>query len=139
MIGRCVRNTGAALGEPCRGNWHTAKTVFHLEIGRSYIILGMGLFETVLSALVVDETGKPNWLPIGLFDFQDTRLPSDWEFVLVDGLAASGGDASNRWVARWGYSELVHNARHSDELIERDPVALEIVAGELARRRGVGE
>lgn len=78
-----------------------------------------------------DETEKPNWLPIGLFDFADTALPASWEFAVLDGTAASGGEASNRWVARWGYPELVRDDRHSDALIERDPGALAIFAREL--------
>ena len=97
-------------------------------------MLGLGIFETVLLALVCDETGKPNWLPIGLFEFERTTLPTDWEFALLDGAAASGGDASDRWVVRWGYAELVRNDRHSDALIERDPAALEIFFRELEKR-----
>ena len=47
-------------------------------------------FETVLLALVCDDTEEPNWLPIGVFEFQSEALPADWEFVLLDPLAASG-------------------------------------------------
>lgn len=134
MIARCVRNTGAALGEPAHGRFYTSETVFHLELEKDYVVLGLGIFETVLLALVCDETGKPNWLPIGLFELESTILPVDWEFAVVDGLAASGGDASDRWVARWGYRELVRDGRHSDALIEREPGALEIFTRELHDR-----
>lgn len=134
MIARCVRKTGAALGEPSRGSFYTLETVFHLEVGKHYVILGLGIFETILLALVCDETQKPNWLPIGLFDLTDKELPAGWEFGVLDGIAASGGDASNRWVARWGYPELVRDDRHSDALIERDPDALAIFARELRDR-----
>ena len=136
MIARCIHNTGSTLGEPCRGSFYTVDTLFNLELGQPYVVLGLGIFETVLLALVCDETRRPNWLPIGLFDFEGTVLPADWEFAVVDGLGASGGDASNRWVARWGYPELVRDDRHSDALIERDPHALEIFARELRNRSG---
>ncbi len=134
MIARCIHNTGSALGQPLRGNFYTVETVFEVELGKEYVVLGLGIFETVLLALVCDETGKPNWLPIGLFEIEHTVLPAHWEFALVDGAAASGGDASNRWVALWGYPELVRDDRHSDALIERDPRALEIFTRELHDR-----
>jgi hypothetical protein len=63
-------------------------------------------------------------------------LPEDWEFVILDRLAASGGEASNRWVAVWGYRELVRNRAHSDRLIERDPEALSIFDYEVNARTG---
>jgi hypothetical protein len=132
MIARCVRNTGATLGVPERGHLYSANTVFGLVIGAEYPVLGLGIWETVLVALVCDETGKPNWLPVGLFEITSQHVPADWEFALLDGLAASGGDASNRWVARVGYPELVRNPSHSDELVERDPAALRIFFRELA-------
>lgn len=134
VIGECICNTGAGLGEPMRGAFYGMNSVFRLEVGKSYQVLGFGLFETVMLALVCDETGKPNWLPVGLFRFERSALPDDWEFAILDGVAASGGDASNRWVARWGYRELVHNDRHSDALVERDPAALEIFFRELQKR-----
>jgi hypothetical protein len=99
-------------------------------------VLGLGIFETELSVLVCDETDKPNWLPIGLFELEISQTPIDWEFALYDGVAASGGDASNRWVARWGYHELVRDDTHSDALIEREPHALELFYRELDRRSG---
>jgi hypothetical protein len=55
-----------------------------------------------------------------------SSIPSDWHFVLLDGIAASGGDASNRWVAKWGYRQLVSDPSHSDALLERDSNALAI-------------
>lgn len=134
MLGRCVHNVGSNLGPPERCHFFTAETVFNVEVGKEYLVLGLGIFETVLLALVCDETAKPNWLPIGLFEFDSRALPSDWEFVLLDGRAASGGDATNRWIAKWGYAELVRDERHSDALIERDPQALGISSRELEKR-----
>jgi hypothetical protein len=82
-----------------------------------------------------DETGRPRWQPIGLFEIDHQRLPEDWEFVLLDGIAASGGDALNRRVAMWGYRELVRDLEHSDRLIERDPAAFGVFFGELAKAK----
>jgi hypothetical protein len=134
MIGRAVHDVGATLGSPERGAFYTAETAFHVTVGREYQLLGLGLFETVLLALVCDDTRKPSWLPIGVFEFPSQRFPADWEFVLVDPVAASGGDASNRWVALWGYPELVRDRSHSDRLVERDAGALETFFRELAKR-----
>jgi hypothetical protein len=134
VVGKCIHRIGASLGPPSRGYFYSAETVFHVEVGALYDVLGLGIFETLLLALVCDDTGKPGWLPAGVFEFQAQTLPSDWEFALIDGKAASGGDASNRWVARWGYAELVRDEHHSDALIERDPAALSVFFRELAKR-----
>ncbi len=133
MIAKCLHNTGASLGPPDRGRFYGPETVFELEIGGEYPVLGMGIFETTLLALVVDDTRRPNWLPAGLFEFGYQQIPDEWEFVLLDGAAASGAESANRWVARWGYEELVRSESHSDDLIERDPAALDVFFRELAK------
>lgn len=138
MKGRCVHATGASLGAPLRGAAFSDQTEFDLDVGAEYEILGLGLFETTLFALVCDNTGKPNWLPVGLFDIPPTALPPGWEFSLIDGVAASGGDASNRWVARWGYTDLVRGDDHVVALIERDPEALRIFFQELKKEQTLG-
>ena len=135
MIGRCVHTTGASLGGPERGAFYSGTTVFDLELGKLYPIVGLGLFETVMLALVCDESGRPNWLPVGVFEIDSTTLPTDWEFAVLDGRGASGGDVSDRWVVRWGYPELVHDDRHLEGLIEREPAALEVFSRELAKRK----
>src|SRR2546430_15543375 len=96
MIARCVRKTGASLGVPERGHFYTAETVFHVEVGTDYPVLGMSLWETILLVLVCDEMVRPHWYPAGLFEIDHQRLPDDWEFVLLDGIAASGGEALDR-------------------------------------------
>jgi hypothetical protein len=137
MLGRCVRNTGESLGSPDRGHFYSVETVFPVSTGSEYPVFGLGIFETVLVALVRDDTGYPSWFPVGLFEFDFQKIPADWEFALHDGRAASGGDTSNRWVARWGYPELVRDESHSDGLIERDVHALETFSRELAKRENL--
>jgi len=95
----------------------------------------MSIWETSLDVLVCDDTGKPNWWPIGLFEFDHQTVPCDWEFGLLDGEAASGGDSLNKAVAYWGYKEMVRNPTHHDDLIERKPEALRVFFDELERRR----
>jgi hypothetical protein len=63
-------------------------------------------------------------------------MPADWEFALLDGRAASGGDSLDRWVALWGYPELARDTSHSDGLMERDPAALDLFFREFAKRPG---
>ncbi len=133
---RCVGRTGADLGVPTSRYFHTDRTDFHVKVGSVYYALGMGIWQTVLMVLVRDDTLRPSWLPVGLFEMSSSRLPEDWEFVILDRLAASGGEASNRWVAVWGYPELVRNRAHSDGLIERDPEALSIFDHEVNARTG---
>lgn len=126
MIARCIHTTGRALGTAARGHFYTDQTSFDVTVGVDYEVAGIGLYETVLLALIEDDSGMPNWLPVGLFDIVGEQLPTRWTFAILDGVAASGGDASGRWVAKWGYPELVRDPAHSDALINRDPDALAI-------------
>jgi hypothetical protein len=136
MIARCTHNSGADLGTPGRGHFYSAQTVFYLRVGSTYPVLRMGIWETVLLVLVCDETRTPTWLPIGLFDFDSQSVPADWEFALLDAKAASGGEYVSRWVALWGYSELVRDTAHSDALMEGDPAAVDVFFRELLKMQG---
>jgi hypothetical protein len=119
MIVRCVHKHGEELGIPERRRSFTDKTVFHVTVGVEYRVFAMSIWETELNILICDDTRKPNWWPIGLFEFDDQTLPCGWEFALLDGEAASGGHSLNKEVARWGYREMIHNPKHHDDLIER--------------------
>lgn len=121
------RRTKAAI----LGSFYTPETRFHLKAGSKYEVLGLGVWGPALIALVCDETGEPNWHPIEVFELGVQKMPSDWEFSRR---AASDAEILGRWVAVWGYPELVRNVNHSQLLIERDPDALKIFFRELAKR-----
>lgn len=134
MIARCKYNTGKDI--PGRGRMAVSPdATYPVKVGRDYTVMGMGIFETDLSVLICDETGKPFWHPIGLFDIPTQEVPLHWEFCLLDGVAASGGDATNRWIAKWGYPELVRDPDHSEKLMERDPLALDLFFRQLAESK----
>jgi hypothetical protein len=123
---RCTGTSGADLDSEPGRYFHTDRTQFHVDVGEVYDVFAIGMWETVLLALVRDNTGNPNWLPVALFEIGLSPLPTAWEFALLDPVAASGGESANRWVALWGYPELARNPAHSDSLIERDPDALRV-------------
>lgn len=126
MIGKCRYNTGSELLHPARGHFYSERTKFALTPGQDYRVAGLGIFETILLALVCDDTGKPNWLPVGLFDLEDMEVADSWHFAVRNGLLAAGGDPTGQWIAMWGYKELVFDPRHSEALIDREPEALAV-------------
>ncbi len=132
MIARCKYNMGKDV--PGRGRMAVSPdATYPVTVGRDYTVMGMGIFETDLSVLICDETGKPFWHPIGLFEIAAQGVPPHWEFCLLDGIAASGGDATNRWIAKWGYPELARDPAHSEGLMGRDPHALDLFFRELTK------
>ncbi|MFY9265604.1 MAG: hypothetical protein WAO61_09300 [Solirubrobacterales bacterium] len=94
----------------------------------------MGVFEGVMAVLIKNDYGLPDWIPVGLLEFDFPSFPPHWEFVLIDGVDASGGAASLGWAARWGYPELVRNSQHSDSLVERDEDAVRVFLQEYEKR-----
>jgi hypothetical protein len=82
VIVECIYSRGDELGENERGHFYSKSTVFDVQVGGTCVALGMGIFETILLLLISDDTSRPNWLPIGLFDLQSSALPCGAEFKL---------------------------------------------------------
>lgn len=133
MIAICQHTRSGSLADHQRGRFQDLDEQFNLTIGRSYIVVGMGIWETVLQLLVKDDRGLPAWCPAALFELNDQSLPADWRFVFRDGIRCSGSELFTRWVAQWGYEQLVSDEGHANALMEREPQALEIFQSEHAR------
>jgi hypothetical protein len=117
MLVRCLVNTGVPTQE--HGLWFSAKTKFHLTVGTDYPVHGVAVFKRGVIVLLLDDTGKPNWHPIELFEVTDGTLRPGWKFATRD-------DGDQGMQAIFGYPELVDDEGHKDALIERDPEALRI-------------
>lgn len=76
----------------------------------------MVLWTYGLGVLIVDDTGRPNWKPIGLFKVIDGNVPKYWEFAIVGGREPI--------LALWGYPSLIRDPSHHDDLIDRKLSAL---------------
>ena len=134
MIAVCAGVRTSELADHQRGRFAGIDQTYALTAGEAYVVLAVGIWETILQVLVRDDDGLPIWCPAGLFDIETQQMPAHWEFSLDEGVGASGPDLWTRWVARWGYPEVVRDPAHSDALMERDPHALEIFARELQQR-----
>jgi hypothetical protein len=134
MIAVCRYARSGSLADHQRGRFVAVDEAFNLTVDRTYLVVGMGIWETVLQVLVKDDTGLPAWCPAALFDIGDRPLPPAWRFALRDGARCSGTDLWTRWVAHWGYDQLVSDERHSDALMERDAEALAVFASEYVLR-----
>ncbi|MCX5395345.1 hypothetical protein [Streptomyces sp. NBC_00094] len=101
-----------------RKSGNTPQSRFNVTLGQEYLANAMALWTYGLGVLIVDDTGRPNWKPIGLFDVTDRKLPDDWEFTAVRD--------RDPLVALWGYPALIRDPNHHDDLIERKSSALEV-------------
>jgi hypothetical protein len=133
MRALCRFIDSASLADHQRGRFASIVEQYDLSVGELYAVLGMGIWETVLQVLVRNDWGLPVWCPAALFEIEDQPLPDHWRFALRSDVQASGRDLWTRWVAQWGYPELIVDERHSDALMERDAAALEIFSREIER------
>lgn len=133
MLAAAAHNRSSELADHQRGRFLEIEGTYPVTPGKLYPVIGLGIWETVLHALIEDDDGLANWCPIGLFDIGPQTLPSEWSFALADGVSASGRQLWTRWVARWGYDELVKDVDHSDALMNRDPEAIRIFQREVDR------
>lgn len=132
MIVTCAFIRASDLADHQRGRATDLDSVFPLTIGGRYLVVGMGLWEGVLSFLVRDDCGTPCFAPAGLFELACYVLPDSWRFRLGPGVRASGKDL---WVEPcegvWGYPELVDDPAHAGALEEREGRALAVFFREL--------
>ena len=124
MTAACRATRTSDLADHQRGRFSDLDEEFPVTSGRTYEVVGVGVWETTLEVLIRDDDGQPSWCPAGLFDISDQPMPDGWRFALRDGVSLSGRDLWTQWVVVCGYSTLVTDPTHSDRLMERDPAAL---------------
>lgn len=133
MFLTCIDNRASALSDHQRPRGSVENSTYPLTVGTSYPVLGMLLWENVLSVLVPDDWGGPCYAPAGLFDLGAWEMPTGWAFGLFSGIRASGVDLwTDPYGAAWGYSEFVHDPEHGSGLAERDEDALAVFRQRVA-------
>jgi hypothetical protein len=133
VIVTCTGSKGSDLGQHSRGLHYSHKTHFDLTVGKSYIVYAMSLINASLTVLVADDYDKPAWLPLGLFEVEDPRLPGHWEFAKGEAEPVDSSIGAVAWQARWGYHEVVQSDSHYYGLEDRDVEALRVFYEERQR------
>lgn len=114
---RCIANRGAGLSPRALARpGQTVHSKFNVVPGREYEVYAMSLSDYALSILIVSvENHRPYWIPVDLFEVTDQNMPDNWQFVIV----------RNHSIIRalWGYSSLINDPDHHDNLINREAQA----------------
>jgi hypothetical protein len=132
MLLTCVDNQASALSDHQRPRGTVEGSSYPISAGKTYVVLGMLLWENVLTVLIPDDWGGPCYAPAGLFDLGTWRMPSDWRFGLFSGIRAAGTQLwTDPYGAAWGYPEFVEDPEHGTGLAERDVAALAIFSQRL--------
>jgi hypothetical protein len=140
MLLTCVTNRSSSLSDHQRPRGETDRSVYPLTVGARYVVVGMGLWENILSVLVRDDWGGPCFAPAGLFELGVHRLPSGWLFGLFSGIRASGQQIwTDPRSAVWGYPELVNDPAHAGALEEGEAAALSVFAVRMEQAERVGD
>ena len=95
---------------------------FGLELEKEYLVMGMVLAEKQLWFLV-DEKSRPSFFPYQLFEITDTSISANWYFKLYsedDGIFPFDKEAM------WGYYDLCFDENHYEQIVDREPEALEL-------------
>ncbi|WP_143109862.1 hypothetical protein [Agromyces sp. CF514] len=110
-----IGDSGADLPDGARSAYHSHEmTRYRLVVGRTYSPFAMALIRQMgLKVLILDESGRPNWLPLPLFAVNGHSLPDSWLFAVTEVLNAPAV------AAIWGYRDLVMDPAHFEALIER--------------------
>jgi hypothetical protein len=115
----CTGSTGADLpADVLERSANTPFSRFNVTKDDEYEVWAMALWTYGIGVLIIDDTGRPSWKPIDLFIVVDGRIPTYWEFAVVE--------RREPVLALWGYSTLVSDPKHHDNLIERKLSALDV-------------
>ena len=132
---KCIANTGASLSTKSIEAGQLITSEFQLEIGAIYTVYGISLWKGALAYLTMDKHYTlPFWHPVELFEMVDNMLSVDWYHKFYGYNDEYSGDYFIN--ALWGYSEIIFDERHYDDLIERDGVAVNIF---LKRKKDIDE
>jgi hypothetical protein len=114
----CVGSRGRDLpADVLEKSGNTSLSRFNVTVGQEYVVRAMALWTYGMGVLIVDDTGRPNWKPLDLFNVVDPRLPKGWEFTTVE--------ARDPVIALWGYPTLIRDPNYHDNLINRKISALD--------------
>lgn len=114
----CTGSAGADLpADVLEGSGNTPFSKFNVTVDDEYDVWAMALWTYGIGVLIVDDTGRPNWKPIGLFVVSDGQISTNWEFAILR--------HREPVLALWGYPTLVRDPNHHDNLIERNLSALD--------------
>ena len=95
---------------------------FGLELEKEYLIMGMMLANKQLWYMI-DENGKPDFYPYQLFRVTDASMNPNWYFKLYD-TDDKIFPFEKEFV--WGYTELVFDESHYEQLVDREEDALRV-------------
>jgi hypothetical protein len=117
MIVRCISTGGKSLlaVDIARGN--TPSSVFHVTLARDYIVYGVSFHHSVMTYLIQDDTGFPQWTPASLFQVVCGRVSRHW--VLADW-------SDTEYIAAMTFVDFVRSPEEFDRLSEGDNVSREV-------------
>lgn len=119
---KCLYNTGKNLSQKFLDDGWTKESTMYLDINREYIVYGISFFKKDLCMyLITDKYLKPFWCPDEIFEITDSKISSLWHFKKFE--------KSDTIYEDWrfcGYYELIYDVFHSNDLMEREPKALDI-------------
>lgn len=72
----------------------------------------MCIWQKILMYLICDDSDLPSWYPAIIFEVDDRRIPTHWQFNYFNN--------SESIEAIWGYPQIVEQKAHYSGLIERD-------------------
>jgi hypothetical protein len=136
MIVTCLDNTQSSLHP---GQWPRGSSdngTYPVTLGQEYLVVGMLMWENLLSLLIPDDYGGPCDIPAGMFTLGTWEIPPGWAFRLSSGIRVGGrAQWSDPECAVWGYPEWVHDPKHGHDLMDCEPAALALFAQRVHEAR----
>jgi hypothetical protein len=120
MIVVCKSKKILNLSDRLTKSGYSLQSEFYVEVGKSYHVFAINVWEGNLNYLIVDETGLPRWNLAELFVIKDKCIPSNWEVNNFNNDKICGLEIII------GYIEITSNKYHYIGLGEMDSDQLKI-------------
>jgi hypothetical protein len=114
----CIASNNCQLPREYYSIGYTSKTRFDITLGFRYTVYAMCIWQKILMYLICDDYDLPNWYPAIIFEVDDKKIPTHWQFNYFN-----NGESIE---AIWGYPQIVEQKAHYSSLIERDQDALTV-------------
>ena len=121
-----ILNKGTDLSQKTIESGYIREAQYSIDIGEIRVVYGIMLLRGCVRYLLSEDAKcAPFWESADFFEVVDPLLPMEWYFSLTV-LADDDEYTQGFQKAIWGYKEMALDENHYEDLIEREPEALDI-------------
>jgi hypothetical protein len=115
---KCINKGGLSLLQADISAGNTRSSVFHVSVGREYVVYGLLFRKSTISYLIQEDHGIPEWQPASLFEVMCGKPSRFWLFANW----SSGGE----YVGILTFADFAKNREVYEALVAKEQSSLQL-------------